>query len=373
MAPESQPPSKAELSIAPASPSSSDDNQRAAGASGLPGAPRWNDVVDDRGEPWLKFRKTLTPRYGVVWRDIALGYVMVIVGWGLLAWLGVRFGQGWALALLPLFALWLGYWLHAVSLFGHEAAHYNLAADRKPNDWLADWLVWPLFAQNTADYRKVHWQHHLHLGDHDDTEISYHHCLSPWFLTQTLTGIYLVRMVVKFVSHAGKAKSESSDDGAPDRTGPFGPPAKRVNLARYFPLLRTALLHAAITFVPVFLGWYAVAVAWVLAALVVFPFFASIRQILEHRRLEATCDQDFTKLQHGPVNRLFGTGLFSRFFGAAGFNRHLFHHWDPTVSYTRFDDMEAYLARAPLGAQVQASKATYIRAFVSMVRSARHG
>ena len=33
---------------------------------------------------------------------------------------------------------------------------------------------------------------------------------------------------------------------------------------------------------------------------------------------------------------------FSRYFGGAGFNRHLLHHLDPSISYTRFDEFERF-------------------------------
>ena len=48
-------------------------------------------------------------------------------------------------------------------------------------------------------------------------------------------------------------------------------------------------------------------------------------------------------MNHGEVNRLFGNNFFSRFFGGAGFNKHLLHHINPSISYTKFKDLEKKL------------------------------
>jgi fatty acid desaturase len=135
--------------------------------------------------------------------------------------------------------------------------------------------------------------------------------------------------------------------------------------------LRSALLHVVVLAALVISGQYPAAVSWLLAVLGIFPFFAMVRPVLEHRRLEAGCDVDFTTQLHGAVIRTFGNGMFARAFGAAGFNQHLMHHWDPTVSYTRLADMEQFMLRTPLAAEVTASYATYGQTALAMVKQAR--
>ena len=53
--------------------------------------------------------------------------------------------------------------------------------------------------------------------------------------------------------------------------------------------------------------------------------FATLRQLLEHRPAPG-------QIAGAAVTRMFGTDLFSRTFGGAGFNRHLLHHIEPQVS-----------------------------------------
>jgi hypothetical protein len=70
---------------------------------------------------------------------------------------------------------------------------------------------------------------------------------------------------------------------------------------------------------------------------------------------------------------MFGTDFFSRYYGAAGFNRHLLHHWDPEISYTLFDEMEAFIARTPLADKVEEARTIYPDTFKAMLATARNG
>ena len=40
---------------------------------------------------------------------------------------------------------------------------------------------------------------------------------------------------------------------------------------------------------------------------------------------------------------MFGDGLIASTFGGAGFNRHMLHHWEAQISYTRLKDLEKFL------------------------------
>ena len=99
---------------------------------------------------------------------------------------------------------------------------------------------------------------------------------------------------------------------------------------------------------------------------------ATLRQILEHRRADAPCDEDFRRSDHGPVVRMFARSPFARCFGAAGFDRHLLHHWEPTGSYTCFDEMEAFLERTALAGPLADARSTYGATLSEMIRSARN-
>lgn len=134
--------------------------------------------------------------------------------------------------------------------------------------------------------------------------------------------------------------------------------------------MRAVVIHAL--FIGVALAWhcYLTAIVWLFAVVFVFPFFASVRQILEHRAEPALCETDFTQELHDPVNRMFGKDSFSQFFGAAGFNRHLLHHCDPTVSYTRFDAMQAFFAETELRPRLENAQSTYLTTFAILLKTA---
>src|ERR1700675_1133681 len=134
----------------------------------LPGSPDVRQIVHPSAVPWLTFRKTLRPRYWIVWRDLIVCMLMIAGGFAAHLEVTLLRGNLFGFQIGLLFALWIGFWLNALLTFGHEAAHYNLASDPKRNDLLADWTIWLFFAKTTKPYRKSHWQHHLHLGDFAD-------------------------------------------------------------------------------------------------------------------------------------------------------------------------------------------------------------
>lgn len=322
-------------------------------AGTFPGSPHLSDLEAEDGTRWLDYRKTLTPRFGIVWRDIALCHVMLWTALATVAITQFRFGLSVGASVAVPTTIWIGYWLKALASFGHEAVHNNIAPERARNDRLADWLVWIYFAQTTRAYRDVHWAHHWHLGDHDDTEISYHNCLSPWFMVRSFTGLNLLEVLLRYHRYRNQ---ESPGDQA------SGEPARLATL-------RSMVVHGLLVGMCLWLGLPVVAGCWVISVLLVFPGLVSLQQVLEHRRLDEGCSTDFKSELHGPVNRMFGTDIISRYFGAAGFNRHMLHHWDPGVSYTRFDDMEAFVRRTGERDTLVSCTTSYARAFQGMLRS----
>ena len=320
--------------------------RREVGPRGFPHLP---SVVSEDGVRWVDYRRTLTPRYGVVWRDITLTYVFLLVG---LAAATAAERSGWPPGVVvAVLAVWSGYWLHALFLFGHEAAHRNLAPTSRANDRLGDWLVWLLFGSTTRNYRRTHMAHHAHLGDHGDSETTYHLCMSVLNMLKAATGLHVLEVLLR------KAKVERK----PSRES--GVPASA----------RAAVTHLAIVAGLWSAGAPVVALSWVIGVVSVFPLLATVRTIVEHRRADAACDVDFTTTRHGAVNRMFGTGIVARYFGSAGFNRHLLHHWDPAISYTRFDEMERFFATTPLAAEMDASRTSYGAAVKTLMAEARRG
>lgn len=327
----------------------------------LPGSPDLRGVSHPAFGNWLAYRSTLRPRYGQVWMDILLCLTAILGGYAADFLLTQRFGNLAEFLLLPLFAVWLGFWLNALLTFGHEGAHYNLSSSRFRNDLLADWSIWLFFPQSSKSYRRSHWQHHLHLGDPQDTEISYHNCMSPWFMVKALTGVYLLELLARYAM--GKRTTPQIRE-----VGTSASPAAR--LGQMAAVARAGTTHLFLIGLPLYFHCYATAAAWLLGAALIFPFLATTRQLLEHRSEDAHCATDYVREHHGPVNRMFAKNMFSRYFGAAGFNRHLLHHWDPTVSYTCFDDMEKFFDGTQLHQQLEKSRTTYTSSLLVLMRKA---
>jgi fatty acid desaturase len=328
-----------------------------AGAQASPGSPDLSVVVAPDGTSWVEFRRTLVPDYARVWRDITLCYVLLFGGYAL-AILGER-ALGWpaALALLVPAAVWFGFWLHFLWNFGHESAHWGLSSSRRRNDRLATVFIWIWYGHTAQGYRLFHWQHHRHLGDRRDSEMSYLNCMSSGYLARLATGLALLQ-AIRF-----RGSDELLDEPAAARSLPSA-----VTLGS---AARSAVLHLVMVVVPLVLGAPVIAGAWILGAVIVYPSLNIVRQILEHRREDATCADDFTKVDHGPVTHGFGNGWFSRCFGSAGFNRHGLHHWDPDISCTNLPEMEDFLRRAGLAGELDGCERTYWGELRTQLRSAR--
>lgn len=60
--------------------------------------------------------------------------------------------------------IWIGARQHALTVLGHDAAHYRLLPDRRWNDWIGDLATqWPTFL-TLEGFRHFHGEHHRFLG-----------------------------------------------------------------------------------------------------------------------------------------------------------------------------------------------------------------
>jgi fatty acid desaturase len=301
--------------------------------------------VDDRGVPYREFRRSLSPRYGRIWLQIAGGYgalaaiLAALVLWADPSAAGVAWGVLGALA--------IGYVLAFLNNFFHEATHYNLLADRRRNDLAANALMGWLFGSSIEGYRRIHHQHHRALGTTDDSENSYFDALRIGYLVSNLAGLKLLRTLRHRRALDQRAR----------------PPGH----SRVVWLAITAVANLTLAAALWLIGGEVAAAAWLLGLLVAFPFFVSLRQLLEHRSEDADSTIDYSVVDHGAVNRLFGDGPLASTLGSAGFNRHALHHWEPTISYTRLPDIEAYLLRTPIAPAVRARQTTYWDTFLRLL------
>jgi fatty acid desaturase len=306
-------------------------------------------LIDDGGVPYREFRRGLTPRWWRVALDLTLAYgVLAATLAGLVIW---DPGMPEAVAATIAAAIVIGYTVQFINLFFHEATHYNVVPGRRRNDFVVNALMGWMFASSVSLYRRIHFQHHRALGTTMDPENSYFDALRVSYLVEGLLGVKLLRSL-----RENSEADPSRDGGSPglDRTR----------------LLWTAIagiVNLAIVGGMLALGSIPAAIAWTAGMLMVFPLLASLRNLLEHRAEDADPGVDFSKVDQGPVNRLFGSGPLASTLGSAGFNRHAIHHWEPQVSYTRLKDIETYLLRTEAAPLVRDRQTSYAQTFLRLL------
>ncbi len=307
-------------------------------------------LVNGNGQTFKEFRRTLTPRYASVWRDIALGHLALLGTCAALVLLDARYPRAWPLLALA-GAFPIAYTIAYISLFFHEAAHYGLAAARSRNDFVADLFVGSLTGQSIKAYRIVHFDHHRLLGTHTDTEHSYFDALNVRFVIESLFGVRLVRVLLSRRAHvAARAKD----------TRPTGTRGM---------LLLGLGLNVAVMVGAAWARSWSLLLAWPFGMLVMHPAINALRQLLEHRRYDALSSVDYNVQDQGVTTRMFGAGPLASTLGGAGFNRHLLHHWEPQLSYTRFAELERFLLETAAADAVRSVSTSYARAFVTLLKA----
>jgi fatty acid desaturase len=306
------------------------------------------------GLEYRAFKLTLEPRFGQVWRDLLPAQLALAVTLASLAWLQALVGGlGGQLALVAVGAVLLGTLITYVGLFLHEAAHFGLHRNRAINDRLGYACIGILLGADMAAYRVAHFVHHRRLGETDDTEPSYFEAPDVGLLLRSLSGIRTLQLALGRKYLLGI------------KTKPVGMEASLRHM--FSPLLGGLALHATIVGGFLACGKWVPAAAWVLGMGVVFPLLGTLRQILEHRDEAAEATIDYTRVPHGATSRLFGAGLLASYFGGAGFNRHLLHHLEPSISYTRLGDLEDFLRATTLRPYLERRTTTYARTFLALV------
>ena len=305
---------------------------------------QWNG---ETGGAYKRMLAQLAPSYGRVWRDIGFGYAALAV---VLAGAALPLPGLWSAPLVLSAAMLVGYGLAYLQLFIHEAAHFNLAADRRLNDRLANiFIAWHLGA-DASRYRMTHLVHHRNHGLTTDSERSYFHALTPRFVIEMLTGVHALRV---FLGRSAEGERGPRPGGG------------------LWPLARGMLVHLTLLVGLVACGAWRAAIAWVIGVGVFLPFFSALRQLLEHRSSRADPSVDYSKTPHGAYTRIFRGGVLARSFGGAGFDRHLLHHWEPQVSYTRLAELEAFLQTTSARAIIEGRATTYLEALKGLLRSDR--
>ena len=311
-------------------------------------------ILDARGRSLKDAKRDLRPRFAIVWRDLLAGHLVLVAT---AAAVVVADGRSLVVSIVAALAgaLVIGFALAYIQLFIHEAAHFNIAPTRRANDVLANALIGIFVGQDIAAYRAIHFDHHRYLGTPQDTERTYFEALDVRFVIESLTGIKILKVLL------GRQRVASVDGAERERS------AKKSLLNRQ--LVLGAALHACIVGASVWRGAWALVAAWLIGVGVVFPFFAAVRQVLEHRDSAARKELDYREVPHGAYTRLFAAGPLAATLGGAGFARHLLHHWEPQISYTQLAALEEYLEQTPVGDLLRRHRTTYLATFATLLRA----
>jgi fatty acid desaturase len=306
-------------------------------------------LVNNPGRCYSEFRKKLVPQWSVVWRDLTLGWLAlaaIVSAEILFSNHGIIFSLLGALV----GAVLIGFTLAYIMLFLHEAAHWNIHPDKKWNDLLCNVFCCGIGGMDVQSYRLIHWEHHRHFGESMDTEVTYRDPLNLRFIVESLLGIRALKVVL-----LRRRKLQASGDKS----------KPRLTSGRYA-LLGGMAFNGIFLLTLLYVHQWGAIASWVCGVLVFFPFFGALRQLLEHRGELLGAAAKRGEAIYFATNRLFGDGLIASTFGGAGFNRHLLHHWEPQISYTRLHELEDFLLDTEASTYLRARRTTYWRTFTKL-------
>ena len=304
-------------------------------------------LVNSRGVRLVDYVSQLTPIYWRIYLDLAVGGAALVSS---VAALAVAESAGVSRAVVVVVgAACVGFWYFYVVSFIHEGLHWNLARDPLVNDRICSVLASCMIATRVDAWRPHHFEHHRSLGTIRDTETTYFEPLGVAAMLKSLSGVRAVQALSAYFRRmSGARRPAAASTRAPHL---------------YRGLVVAVATHGLIVMALWSLGWTATALAWLAGVGGVMPLLNTIRQVLEHRADDARPDVDYARTDQGACARMFGTGWIDTLFGSAGANRHLLHHWEPQVSYTRLGDLEAFLVDTPARVIIDRRRTTYSECF----------
>ena len=299
--------------------------------------------ADDR--TYRSVREQLKPRWWVVWTDLGATWLALAAVIALL-WAMPSTWPWWSRLLLAIVgSVPIGVLVHRIGLFLHEGAHVNVAPAAH-NDLVTNIAAGAIVLTDVRAYRPIHMAHHRNLGTTRDTERTYFERLDLPFLVRAASGVH----VLQVIRHRSATASDAAEGDEP-----------QARPSLLVPLLGVAG-HATLIVTALVVGAWPVAIGWVLGLGSMYPLVQSTRQLLEHRAPEASGDLDYRTVDHGAFTRMFDRAAMGPVLGGAGFNRHLLHHWDAKVSYTRLAELERWLEQTDAEPLITARRSSYVRA-----------
>jgi len=292
------------------------------------------------------FRRTLSPKY---FRNaIPLFTSLLMISLIIFAATNLKNKQGgFYLISLLLLSILLGLIAHKQLLLVHEGAHFHLAKNRVLNDLLSNLFAGIFVGTEIKSYRYIHNKHHQELGNSLDPENSYAEEFDLTWIFTALLGIRVIKTLFK------RQKVEQS----------------RKQLVM---LLSSMMFHLIIIYTLFKLSGVFTVLVWILGFFIIMPFFGSIRNILEHKFQMDVADLDNleSSLEIVPkyTTRIFTKSYFSKILGVAGFDRHLIHHWDPSIAAINLGAVNNFLLTTELGPMLRELPTTYTKAFLRVLK-----
>jgi fatty acid desaturase len=309
------------------------------------------DIISSYGEKYVDFRKTLKPKYHIVWRDIVLGYVAIILLMAVSLFLEKSLTTHFWL-FIPAFSFIGGYIIAYLQLFCHEAIHFNLHPDRKLNDVIANIFLFSFVGKDIKSCRKTHWKHHYFFGTTQDPQNAYFKPLSYKLMFRILFGIHFISNILFYRIIQFKNISLNKE-----------------GISKLVMFVAGITINLGVFLICLQFSYWQTGLIWLFSLTIFFPFFSNVRQILEYRNKLADSRIDYTLVDHGKVSRMFRNDFFSRTFGGAGFNKQMLHQLDPEISYTRFSDMELFLMNCPkLWIKIYKARTSYFDTYLWVIR-----
>ncbi len=237
--------------------------------------------------------------------------------------------------------------IHRLLLLVHEGAHLHFSQSRKVNDLITNVFAGVFLASEVSTYRKVHTLHHRQIGKEDDPENSYVNEFDFSWIATAVSGVYTIKTIVKRRSRVS---------------------SRRQSLL----MLATIVLHSFTVVVSVSNGHLLFALTWILSWFVFLPVMAATRNLLEHRYTESEMHFEIQESIVGFSNvttRLFTRNLLSKVVGPIGFDRHVIHHWDPSIAAKDLDKVHQFLLSTELRPMLEDLPTTYFDAARHIWRS----
>jgi fatty acid desaturase len=218
-------------------------------------------------------------------------------------------------------ALVAGFTQNALGILMHEASHWFLAADRRVNDALANWLVCYPLANTVAGYRAEHFLHHRFSGSEGDPVRAlyrgYRSRVDLLFgLLADLAGVTAARAFLSRYASPSRAEGR----GFPDIVG-------------------MAIVQGGIAVAGWAVSglWWAHAVLWLLPLATVPIAVNRVRTIAEHH---VHCDS-------GEANRTTKPGFLEYLTIAPyGYSHHFEHHMLASIPYHQLQGAHQWILDA---------------------------